>query len=116
MNWDELNSIEELNKINEESKNAPVVIFKHSTRCSTSAVAHDRLGRKWNAAQHPDVKIYYLDLIQYREVSNEIASRYGIEHQSPQVLVIENGVCVYNASHLSISYDTLLTKILPVSS
>ncbi|WP_258102879.1 bacillithiol system redox-active protein YtxJ [Marinoscillum sp. MHG1-6] len=112
MNWEELKNIEGLNNIDEESAKAPVVIFKHSTRCSISAAAHDRLERKWDDANHPASKAYYLDLIQYREVSNEITNRYGIEHQSPQVLVIDNGNCVYDASHLGISYGDVSEKLM----
>ncbi len=111
MNWEKLTSQEELQMIDEQSYNAPVIIFKHSTSCSISATALDRIERKWNQENHPSVKPYYLDLISYRDVSNAIAEKYGVMHQSPQILIIEAGKCVYNESHFGISYDVVLEKV-----
>ncbi|MFT6865533.1 MAG: bacillithiol system protein YtxJ [Cyclobacteriaceae bacterium] len=111
MNWEKLTSINELEKIDEQSVQAPVVIFKHSIKCSISSTALDRIERKWNQDNHPAIRAYYLDLISYKEVSNAIAAKYGVVHQSPQILMIESGKCVYNDSHFGISYDVLLDKM-----
>eukprot|EP01012_Entosiphon_sulcatum_P032424 TRINITY_DN41241_c0_g1_i1.p2 TRINITY_DN41241_c0_g1~~TRINITY_DN41241_c0_g1_i1.p2 ORF type:complete len:116 (+),score=11.64 TRINITY_DN41241_c0_g1_i1:157-504(+) len=86
-----------------------VVIFKHSTRCSISSMALNRFESRWK--DDSAVPVYYLDLLQYRDISNEIASLFGVEHQSPQVLVIRNGTCVYHASHTGIMVSEVLEAI-----
>ncbi len=90
MQWNELKTDEQLNQILEESKVTPVLIFKHSSRCSISRVALDRLERTWKEDELGNPKPYFLDLIAYRETSHRIASQFGVRHESPQVLVIEN--------------------------
>ena len=54
------------------------------------------------------IKPYYLDLIAHRDISNKIAQQWNIEHESPQVLVIENGKCTYHNSHMGIDYNELM--------
>ncbi len=107
MNWHPLTSAEQLDTLVEESKNTPVVIFKHSTACSISSTAKSRLERQWDGAGIGHIKTYYLDLLRYRPVSNEIAEVFHVQHQSPQLLLIQDGMCTYDASHLSISLDSL---------
>lgn len=106
MNWHILNSIEELDSIVEESASTPVVIFKHSTKCSISSMAKNRFERQWNY-EDADIKPYFLDLIAKRDISNQIAETFGVEHQSPQVLLIKDGKCVYNDSHNGISVPAI---------
>jgi bacillithiol system protein YtxJ len=98
------NDVTGLDQIKEESKESPVVILKHSTRCPTSSMALNRLERNWDSSKVNDLKHYYLDLIRYRDISNQIASDFDVMHQSPQVLIISDGKCVYNASHMGISF------------
>ncbi len=96
----------QLEEVLHESKSEPVVIFKHSTRCSISSVAKSRLESNWDF----DIKqlpIYYLDLISYRNISNLIADNFEIEHESPQLILIKNGKCIYHQSHMSISVSDL---------
>jgi bacillithiol system protein YtxJ len=89
-----------------DGSSCPVVIFKHSTRCNISDVARGRLERGWGRlADRAD--FYYLDLIAYRPVSNDIAERYHVAHESPQILLIVGGECVYEASHLAIMIDDI---------
>jgi bacillithiol system protein YtxJ len=107
MNWERLESLDTMDKIIEESKLNPVVIFKHSTSCSISAMALNRLERSWDNKEMSNVKAYYLDLIAYRDISNAVAEKFGIMHQSPQVLLIKNGESVYDESHMGISYQNL---------
>lgn len=102
--WRALESEEQLNEIQEHSFDHPVVIFKHSTRCSISSVVKSRLER---SAGPEGMEFYYLDLIRYRSVSNRIADLYKVEHESPQVLVIRNGECIYDESHYAISMEEL---------
>jgi bacillithiol system protein YtxJ len=104
MNWIPLQEEKQLNEIVSDSKTIPQVIFKHSTRCSISSMAKNRLDRQEAPA---GVKFYLLDLIRYRNLSNQIASEFGIQHQSPQVLVINNGQCIYNESHSGIVFDEI---------
>ncbi|WP_266368012.1 bacillithiol system redox-active protein YtxJ [Tellurirhabdus rosea] len=110
MNWNKLQDGAQLEAIKQESAGQPVLIFKHSTRCSISAMALSRLERSWNEAA--GIKPYYLDLISYRSVSNQVAEEFEVEHQSPQVLLIQNGECVYDASHMAISFDSLKDQVV----
>ncbi len=114
MNWIPLTSEKQLQEIINTSEQ-PAVIFKHSTRCSISATALSRLERAWKEGEMAPLKAYYLDLLNYRPVSNQIESTFGITHQSPQLLLIRNGKCVYSSSHFDITYPALreqLQKIL----
>ncbi|MBX9784627.1 MAG: bacillithiol system redox-active protein YtxJ [Chitinophagaceae bacterium] len=105
MNWKYLESPEELDHIVAASHNSPQVIFKHSTRCNISAMAKSRLER----AQKPDeITFYYLDLLSFRPISNKIAEIFHVEHESPQVLVIKDGKCIYSESHSGIQMDEIL--------
>lgn len=107
MNWNQLTQSNQLSTIDEESKNGKVFIFKHSTTCSISSAALNRLERKWQENDNLKIKPYYLDLLTYRQLSNEIAHKYGIVHESPQVLIIENEKCTLSNSHFDITYDSL---------
>lgn len=109
MEWNKLSEIEQLEEINKASFDTPVMIFKHSTRCSISSSALNRVERNWNNEQD-DIKVkpFYLDLIAYRNVSNEIAKKWNIEHQSPQVLIIKNGACIYTETHMGINYEEII--------
>ncbi len=110
MNWNKLESTEKLEEIIKNSDTVPVLIFKHSTRCSISTMALSRFERQWNQEKIGNVAPYYLDLIQYRDISNLIAQELNINHESPQVLLIENGKCIYNASHSAIYFDDFMGK------
>ena len=105
MKWNELNTEDQLETIRKKSVEKPQVIFKHSTRCGISSVAKSRL-EKWQPTE--DFDFYYLDLIKYRLLSNRVAEEFEVYHESPQVLVIRNGECVYDESHLGISLQEIL--------
>ncbi|KOY86458.1 general stress protein [bacterium 336/3] len=104
MNWIPLENQEQLEDIKKKSK---ALIFKHSTRCSISATALDRLQRQWNDTDMQQVDAYYLDLIKYRDISNKIAEVFGVEHQSPQALLLAEGNCIYHDSHYGIDYQEI---------
>ena len=108
MNWNTLNHAAQLDTINEESKTIPVMLFKHSTRCSISDMALNRIQSNWKDGDNERLKPYYLDLIAHRDISNLIAEQYGIEHQSPQALIISNGECIYHESHTNIRYNDVM--------
>ena len=101
-----LNAMEQFDEIDEISHTKPVVLFKHSTRCIISRTVLKQFDTEF---QFTDDKIawYLLDLLNYRDLSNEIANRYNVVHQSPQIVVIRNGKAVFNESHDSISVEDL---------
>jgi bacillithiol system protein YtxJ len=108
MNWIELKDEAQLDTIREQSQTTPVVIFKHSTRCSISAMAKNRMER----ATPPDgIAFYYLDLIQYRSLSNRVAEDFGVHHESPQVILIHKGECVYDESHNGIDMREIAAQV-----
>jgi bacillithiol system protein YtxJ len=104
MNWINLNDEGLLNEIKVKSAEKPQLIFKHSTRCSISSMAKNRLDR---ADQPEGIDFYYLDLIANRNLSDKVAEVFDVEHESPQVLLIKNGACVYDESHTGISIDEI---------
>jgi len=112
MQWTELNTERQIEQIKEESKTQPVLIFKHSTRCTISGTALHRLERNWKANEVAPLKLYYLDLLSYRHISHRIAESFSVEHESPQVLILRDGKPVYVRSHLSISFDEI-QQLLP---
>lgn len=106
INWTPLTSTDQLDEITDLSAEVPCLILKHSTRCSISTVAKHRLEKDWDF-ENTELQPYYLDLISYREVSNEIVGKFGIDHQSPQVLLIKDGICVYDESHFGIKLSPI---------
>jgi bacillithiol system protein YtxJ len=104
MVWQHLTSPEQLQMLKESSKQNPVLIFKHSTRCSISRAALDRLQRNWKQEEMKSVTPFYLDLLKYPEVSSQVSDDFEIQHESPQVLLIRDGKSVYDRSHLGIDY------------
>ncbi len=104
MNWIDITDPAQLETIREKSKTKPQLIFKHSTRCSISRVAKSRLER---GTAPEDIDFYYLDLINHRNISAKIAEVFSVYHESPQVLLIKNGECVYDESHSGISMDDI---------
>jgi bacillithiol system protein YtxJ len=109
MLWHELTDISELKEIVNLSKEphiSSVLLFKHSTRCSISSMALNRLESKWK--DDDKIPAYYLDLLNHRDISNEIETLFSIEHASPQVLLIKNGICIYHNSHNGISAAAIL--------
>ena len=107
MNWISLTDLNQLEEIRENSKNSPIMIFKHSRACSTSTMVINRLERNWQHEEMQHVQTYFLDLLSYRQISNVIAEQYKIRHESPQVLIIRDGNAVYAGSHFEIDYPSL---------
>jgi bacillithiol system protein YtxJ len=110
MNWVPLTDEAGIDNIVQQSKSKPQVIFKHSTRCSISSMA---LGRIERSAQPDGMDFYFLDLIKYRDISNKIAEQFSVYHESPQVLLIKNGACVYAESHSGIDMDEIIEQAGP---
>lgn len=103
--WHPLTSFKQLEEIAESSCEKPVVIFKHSTRCGISRAVLKQFEAEFDA--RANAHFYLLDLLNFREISNGIAQQFRIRHESPQLLLIRNGECVYNASHGDILFGRL---------
>ena len=102
LSWTPLVSVEEINTIKEISKNQSVLIFKHSTRCGISRMVIKQFESLFNE-ENKQLKVYYLDLLNFREVSSKLSEVFQVIHQSPQLLVIKNGISVYDESHYEIT-------------
>ncbi len=109
MNWINLTQEEQLQQIKINSKNKPQVIFKHSTRCSISSMAKNRLEK---STQPDEIDFYFLDLIKYRPISNKIAEIFKVYHASPQILLIKNDECVYDESHSGIDMSEIIEQAM----
>jgi len=108
MNWIPIIAAEQLEEIRIQSVQKPQLIFKHSTRCVISIMIKNRLER----SEIPSgVDFYYLDLLQHRPISNLIADSFSVHHQSPQILLIQNGECVYEESQNAITMDEIIDQI-----
>ncbi len=108
--WIDLEGIEQLQGIAEKSSEKPQIIFKHSTRCGISRMVKNQFESDYQISED-QADLYYLDLLNYREISNEIAQKFGVYHESPQLLVIKNGVVSVHDSHGGIN-DLELEKYL----
>jgi bacillithiol system protein YtxJ len=118
IDWNPLTDLTQLNEIVTISHTKPVLIFKHSTTCSISRMALKNFENEFDVdtlqsveTLHCNVSTYFLDLLNYRAISNEIASRFNVVHQSPQILLIKDGIAVYNASHENIDAAILKEKL-----
>ena len=100
--WIALNNLSQLDAINAKSTTKTQVIFKHSTRCGISRMVMNQFVDAYNLREN-DLDLYYLDLLNYRDVSNEVGYKFQVIHQSPQILVIKNGVVVAHDSHGAIN-------------
>lgn len=103
--WKNLTDLGDFKEIINESAEKPVLIFKHSTRCSISRMVLKQFENEFDLQEH--FTTYFLDLLNYRDVSNEIAIKFDVHHQSPQLIVIRDGKSIYNASHESIDAQSL---------
>ncbi|MEL7221990.1 MAG: bacillithiol system redox-active protein YtxJ [Bacteroidota bacterium] len=104
--WSSLDKVSAVHDLVEQSHKTPCLIFKHSTRCSISSMAKLRLESAWDFSSE-EMEPYFLDLIANRDVSNFVAEHFEVYHESPQVLLVRNGTCTYDASHLDISVAEL---------
>ncbi|QRM90875.1 bacillithiol system redox-active protein YtxJ [Lacinutrix sp. WUR7] len=108
--WIPLNDMQQLQFMEEKSKTKTQVIFKHSTRCGISRMVMNQFVAMYNLTEK-DLDLYYLDLLNYREISNEVGVKFMVMHESPQLIVIKNGNVVNYASHGGIN-DIDLSKFV----
>lgn len=111
MNWKILETMDTLDQLEKDSHNKMVAIFKHSVSCGISAHVKHSLESQWNLADEA-LDIYYLDLINFRPISNEIASRFSVMHQSPQILLIKDGKVIYHSSHMAVTAGNIETALV----
>jgi bacillithiol system protein YtxJ len=111
MNWEKLTDASQLNQIKTDSTEKPIIIFKHSTSCSISRMVLDRLTRNWKDEEMKSADFYFLDLLSYRDISNQIAYDFGVRHESPQVIIIKEGKAIYNNSHMGVDYNEISKQI-----
>lgn len=109
MNWITLNNESQLEEIVKKSFEKPQLIYKHSISCPISSMSKYRLEK---STAPEDIDFYYLDLINYRAVSNKIANDFGVRHESPQVLLIKDGKTVYHESHNKINMDSIVAEAM----
>lgn len=100
LDWIPLETTTQLDDIQSLSASTKVLIFKHSTRCGISSMVLKKFAATFEPT--PNTALYFLDLLNHRDVSNEIANRFQVHHESPQLLVVENGSCTHHASHYAI--------------
>ncbi|NJY62165.1 bacillithiol system redox-active protein YtxJ [Salinimicrobium sp. CDJ15-81-2] len=109
--WHALTESKQLEEIEKESEKMPVVIFKHSTRCGISRMVLNNFERGYDLPKDKEVKLYMLDLIANRNISNEVAERFGVRHESPQMIILKDQQVVHHASHQGIDLQDVKTRI-----
>ena len=105
MEWKELTEQSQLEQLKTQSEEQPILIFKHSTRCSISRFALKQFENEFDLQDK--IAPYFLDLLNHRDISNEIALQFNVQHQSPQLLLLKNRVVVYHTSHENIDANEL---------
>lgn len=105
ISWRPLTDLGLLNELMDSSAEKPVLIFKHSTRCAVSRMVLRQFENEFDLEDQ--ITPYFLDLLQHRNISDEIAKRFEVTHQSPQLIVVKNGKAIYNASHSDIEATKL---------
>lgn len=112
INWIGLTEISQLTAITLQSTAKPILIFKHSTRCGVSRMALKSFEREYDLNE-TSVDLYFLDILKYSAISNEVSVKFNVQHQSPQVIVLKNEKVIYQDSHYGISVKAIqkvLTK------
>ncbi len=108
MKWLTLKTESDLQEALRRSAEGPVLLFKHSTRCSISSSALNRLEREWTGKEPTEA--YFLDLIAHRDLSTLIASTLHVPHESPQAILVRDGQAVADWSHMAIRYGEVMAQ------
>jgi len=108
--WQPILQAADVDNIWQWSMERPQLLFKHSTRCGISVQAQERL-LAGNAILHPAFGLHYLDLLQYRPISQYITDKSGVLHQSPQILLISRGKVTYTSSHQAINPEKIKAQL-----
>jgi bacillithiol system protein YtxJ len=108
VNWIKLESLDQWSRILNESDSNNVV-FKNSTRCGVSSMSLRNFEAEWQ--DQKGCQLFYLDLLNYRDVSNKISSDLNVRHESPQIILLKNKEVIYSASHAGISAQKLISRL-----
>ena len=114
MNWINIENSKDIDNILEQSNTIPCLIFKHSTRCHMSAMSKYILETEWKLADN-QLKPYFLDILNFKKLAVEVSEKLSEFHQSPQVLLVKNGECFYEESHLAINYEEIEEEVLAIA-
>lgn len=106
ISWNKLEALDQIKEVVDLSKDKPLIIFKHSTRCPISSMAKYRLESDWDFSKD-ELTSFYINVIEDRPISLEVAEIFDVHHESPQLLLIKDGECVYESSHLDITVKEL---------
>lgn len=106
INWREVETEADLDELIKSSESSKVLLFKHSNRCGISSTALNRLEKSWETELN-SVPTFIIDVVRNRKLSQMIADRIDIPHQSPQILILKNSDCIYSESHMGIRYDEI---------
>jgi bacillithiol system protein YtxJ len=104
----QITALQELDHIWEYAKEKEVLLFKHSTTCPISANAYEQVQQASNTPEMDEIKIVMVHVIEDRPISNEIANRLQIAHESPQIFFIRQGQVIWYASHWNITKEAIL--------
>ncbi len=108
MDWNVLDSISQVDTLIEKSKSNKIVIFKNSTTCGISRMVLKNFQREVDSMDTNDIEFYLLDLLSYRSVSSYIAEKLDVRHESPQMIVIQDGKVIHHDSHSRITASSAL--------
>ncbi len=106
MNWIKLDSLEKLDEMKTASENEKVLVLKFSPKCAINYVVRNLLEREW-AAGEMRMKTFLVDVISGKSLSEQLEKEYGVEHESPQALIIQKGKVLFHASHGRVIYSEL---------
>jgi bacillithiol system protein YtxJ len=98
----------ELDELLARSHDAPVILFKHSTTCPISARAHRQMSELSNDVAG---RISLVIVQRARELSRRVAEQTGIQHESPQTIILRNGQAVWSASHFDITAEAVTQAV-----
>jgi len=105
--WIDLNSMEQLDEMENISEEKTVAVLKHSTTCGISRMVLKMFESDYDLDDNKPISLYFLDLKAHRDISNAIAERFNVRHESPQLIVLKNREVVHHSSHQAISADKL---------
>lgn len=108
MHWIDLNELQQLEEIRQNSFSQTQIIFKNSTTCSISKMVYARLN---NAKETLHADYYYLDLLTHRDISNAVSEMFDVQHESPQILIIKDDKCIYHENHSAIYMNEIAAHV-----
>lgn len=110
--WHLLESSAQVYQIERDSQETPIVIFKHSPRCDLSGMSKQLLEQQWDYPS-TEIRTYLLNVVSHKEVSSLVAEIFQEYHQSPQILLIQQGACTYAADYPDITFEEFKSCYLP---